>query len=316
MKIFKIKKTKRSPQITNRSSRSASINSYYRSSNSLAQSQDRNRLKDHTTRQDAERARKNISISRVLNTCIVGAIVLLMLIATTLSTNPTIQFARDDVVYQSPLVYQQGAREILESSITNRSKLLFRSQFFEEAMSDAFPEFSSVVAVVPLGGRDLSVLMSSAQPLVLLPMTDSQAQQGSIYIITSAGILVKADPEVIDIATIPTLRFANPLDSMDIGIRLLTSVEVEILQLLEQELQTMTLQGRDNLRIKEVLFNVADGQMEIRIEGFEFFIKISAYSDGAEQVGAMRATLQQLNSDSSLPSRYIDVRVPGRVFVL
>lgn len=70
-------------------------------------------------------------------------------------------------------------------------------------------------------------------------------------------------------------------------------------------------------RIKEVLFNVADGQMEAQLQDKQFYVKLSTFTtDGDQQVGGAVATLKQLDREQSLPSKYIDVRVPGRVFIL
>jgi hypothetical protein len=68
--------------------------------------------------------------------------------------------------------------------------------------------------------------------------------------------------------------------------------------------------------IQEVLFNVADGQFEAKLVNQPFIIKLSSFNDTDVQVGGAKATLKQLDKEGSLPQKYIDVRVPGRAFVI
>ena len=60
---------------------------------------------------------------------------------------------------------------------------------------------------------------------------------------------------------------------------------------------------------------VSEGQFEVRFKNAVYFLKISTYGDPREQVGGALATLQELESTNQMPGDYIDVRVPGRVFV-
>jgi hypothetical protein len=89
------------------------------------------------------------------------------------------------------------------------------------------------------------------------------------------------------------------------------------LTMLVQEMKTLQFSDSKNGSIKQVLFNVADGQMEAQLQDKPFFIKLSTFTtDGDQQVGGAVATLKQLDRENILPTKYIDVRVPGRAFVL
>jgi hypothetical protein len=53
-------------------------------------------------------------------------------------------------------------------------------------------------------------------------------------------------------------------------------------------------------------------ELDIRLEGKPYIIRFNLEADALTQSGAAIATLQQLGS--TVPSTYIDVRVPGRVY--
>jgi len=65
-----------------------------------------------------------------------------------------------------------------------------------------------------------------------------------------------------------------------------------------------------------LLFNVSSGQLVASFTNVDFKAKISTFTDASEQVGALKVTLKYLDKAGDLPSSYIDVRVPGRTFVL
>jgi hypothetical protein len=78
----------------------------------------------------------------------------------------------------------------------------------------------------------------------------------------------------------------------------------------------LTFSDGTTAKIDNILFNVADGQLEAKLLNKNFYIKLSSFSDSDIQVGGAKATLRQLDRENRLPSQYIDVRVPGRAFVL
>jgi hypothetical protein len=206
-------------------------------------------------------------------------------------------------------VYQQAAQQLIKSNLLNRSKLLFQDISFEQQLKDQFPEISSARPLIPLGGRNLTVVITISDPFAYV---SSGSDTG---VVNSDGVLVvKNNTSVPD--DLFTLRFTEPQSNFEIGSRILTSSEVEMLKLLQAEMRTLEFSDATNAEIKDVLFNVSQGQIEARLLSKPFFIKLSTFNEAGVQVGGAKATLRQLDNSNSLPAQYIDVRVPGRAFVI
>jgi hypothetical protein len=295
------KQQKRSPQIRP-ASRDITTNNYYRSprvNTRTVITEDQNRKQD----------KKRLSVSTVINLVLMGGAVGLVVFATTLTTNPVVDLRKNDASYYGALVYQKAAEDIMSGNVLYRSKLLFPEISFEQALKNKFPEIAQARPVVPLGGRNLLVVITVSEPFAYV---SSGSDTG---IINSEGVLVVKNSQSVP-EDLLKLRFTVPQSNFDIGSRILTSSEVELLKLLESEMNTLEFTDKSNASIRDVLFNVADGQLEARLKSKPFFIKLSSISEGTLQVGGAKATLRQLDRENKLPTQYIDVRVPGRVFVL
>ncbi len=321
--IFNNKKkpntTKRRENISSNGRRAATTN-YYRPKQTLKATPTN---KKHTNQSSSfEPVYKRFlgidSISRLINGILLVSAVLIMLFSTTLSTDPAIQLKKNSYTYRDKQEYDQYGEELLASSLFNQSKFLFSSSTFEQKMTEKFPEISDISAVVPIGGRALSVTLRISEPVAI---TSSGSETG---ILDDSGVLVSKN--ISNSQDLPRLRFATPVASFTEGSRLLTTDEIGLLRKLEAELLDKPLVGNKNLLIQEVLFNVTQGQIEISFYSKDqgsatksvvpFIAKLSTYTDNLEQVGSLIATLKQLDETGQLPTKYIDVRVPGRVFVL
>lgn len=250
-----------------------------------------------------------LNISKLINYLIVACFMGLIFFATTLSADTDIKVTKESFSYRDPVIYKKVSTDILKKNLLGRSKLFFRSSEFEEKMRQEFPEIDKIEAIVPLGGRNLTVAMHLSSPLAI---AYSGNQNG---ILDSAGVLVTASiPDQQDLLKV---RFATPQQNFQVGSRILTSNEVEQLNLLSYELSMMPL-GIDKkpLEIAEALFSIDDGQIEVKLKNKPYFLKLSTYSDAREQVGAVKAILQKLDREGLTPTNYVDVRVPGRVFVV
>jgi hypothetical protein len=233
----------------------------------------------------------------------------LVVFATTLTTTPVIELRKTDAQYYESAVYRKAAEEAIKSNFLNRSKLLFQNVSFEQKLKEQFPEISQVRPVMPLGGRNLSVVITVSDPFAAV---FSGSDTG---IVNADGVLVvKNSQSVPDDLT--KLRFTDPQSNFEVGSRILTSSEVELLKLLQTEMSTLVFKDSTSANISEVLFNVADGQIEAKLQDKSFFIKLSSFNSAEIQVGGAKATLKQLDREDKLPTQYIDVRVPGRAFVI
>ena len=300
MNFGKNKSPTRSPNIQ-KPSRSLPVTNYYRPAPTQPKL---------TSVQETTEKRRGLSFTRVVNYFIVVGAVGLVVFATTLSSTPTVELRKDNAKYYEASVYAQAAKEAMKASIFNRSKLFFQDTAFSRDMKNRFPEISTVKPIMPLGGRDLTIIITVSEPLAYVT---SGTENG---ILNSDGVLVvKSAQSVPD--NLINLRFTEPQSNFSVGSRMLTVSELDLLTSLVREMGSLQFSDKSTGKIKEVLFNVADGQMEAQLQDKPFYVKLSTFTtDGDQQVGGAIATLKQLDREKSLPTKYIDVRVPGRAFVL
>jgi cell division septal protein FtsQ len=298
---FRKNKNTRSP-VLKPATRSLPVNNYYRSP--------RVQIKKSSIEDQNEARKKNsLKLSTIINFFLVGGAVGLVVFATTLTTTPVIELRKSNAQYYEESVYQQAAQQLLSSNVLNRSKILFQDVSFERQLKDRFPEISSARPLIPLGGRNLTLVITVSEPFAYV---SSGSDTG---VVNNEGVLVVKNSKSVP-EDLFNLRFTEPQSNFEVGSRILTSAEVELLRLLQSEIQTVEFSDASRAEIKEVLFNVSQGQIEARLNGKPFFIRLSTYAEAGVQVGAVKATLRQLDNTNSLPTQYIDVRVPGRAFII
>jgi hypothetical protein len=301
MLFKKKKKDSRSPQLKP-AIRNVQVNNYYRSPRSAAKPT----VIDSENKPDKK---KNFSFSKFVNFLLFGGAVGLVVFATTLTTYPVIELKKDSANYYDATVYASEAQKIIESNILNRSKLLFQESSFEQQMKKKFPEISQARPVSPIGGRRPTVVITVSDPFAYV---SSGSDTG---IVNNEGVLVAKNSQT-NSEDLLKLRFAEPQTNFDVGSRILTSSEVDLLSKLQAEMRKLEFADKSTGHITEALFNVASGQIEASIVQKPFLVKLSTFTDSDIQVGGAVATLRQLDRENTLPARYIDVRVPGRAFVL
>ncbi len=302
MKLLgKKEKNTRSPSLIG-NHKSLPVNNYYRSS--------RAKINSTEVKSGSVEEKKKISISftKVFNIFLVAIGVGIVVYATTLTTSPTIELRKTDAAYYEEGVYQNAASVALKKSILNRSKLLFQQTAFENTLKQEFPEISQVKPVIPIGGRDLAVIITVSEPFAVV---SSGLNTG---IVNKEGVLVVKNTKNIPEGLL-TLRFTDEQSNFDVGNRIFTSDELKTLKKLETEMNTLTFKDGSTADIKDILFNVSEGQLEAQLQNKPFYIRLSTFSEGDQQIGGAKATLKQLDNEDALPAEYIDVRVPGRAFV-
>ena len=278
-------------------------NNYYRSTKSTNSAAS---FKDKETNKDVK---KRFGISSFINILLIVGAMCLVVFATTLNNSPIVEVTSNKNIVFDVNEYEEESKSILDGNLLNKSKILFQQNDFATKLKDKFPEINTVEANVPLGGRSLAVFLSLSEPFARVY---SGEQTG---IINSEGILVKTNINDDSANELLGVRFTQPQENFQQGSRILTTLEVDLLRTLNQEMTSLVFKNGSTASIEEVLFNVADGQIEAKLEEKTFFIKLSSFNDGDVQVGGAKATLKQLDDEDSLPTEYIDVRVPGRAFV-
>ena len=237
-----------------------------------------------------------------------GVVILGALIyASTLSGSPKVVIVNEqDQAVQSLLrdkqEYQSVTADILDESVLSSSKLTINTTQLREDLLQRFPEAQDLSVVLPLIGRNPIIYLQAAQPLFVY-----ENNKGDDFIVDENGRVVLEEPEsavsdgLIKIADKSGLTITS-------GSYVLTGEEVEFLTGVYQMLQ------KANIDVKRLELPREAGEIHVYIKGRDYYIKMTTWREGQEQVGAYLATKQQLAKDGVNPQKYIDVRVEGRTY--
>lgn len=225
----------------------------------------------------------------------------------TLSTNPKIisLSARSDTnLLRSEAVYWQAARQILENSLADRTKITIDSNGFEAAMKQKFPELDNVAITLPLLGRRPVVQLAARTPgLVLI------TGQGDFVIDTTGLAMIKA-PEAHGL---DSLGLASVADDSNVAIKLgkgvLTHQDVTFIQVLVAQLKAAK-QPLESLSLPPLV-----NEFRIKLKNQPYYVKFDMQNDPRTSAGAFLAAKQKFEADNNIPSQYVDARLEDRVFL-
>lgn len=303
-----VKNKKRDPRLN--VAPKVAANRYYRSNQgSVLAPRDAGRSKENFDQNSRYNPDRKVKLTNAFNFSIIVILLILVMSATTLSSNVQVKSETTTFQYRSTDEYSKKATELLNNNMARRSKLFFRSERYEEEFRAAFPELDSIAAILPLGGRDLTLKIKPDPPIATVA-----GSSGESLAVTNTGVIARAQTSLQG-SDLPTLAFVDGLGSSESGILVLNSSEVELIELSNSEFKNLDLTQAKIEKISRIEFSVARGELTMYFEGVSFYVKLTSYGEVREQVGAVIAALKQLGSEGALPAEYIDGRVSGRVFV-
>lgn len=260
-----------------------------------------------------QHTRQSASFRRVLKVCVNGAIALALVVVigynfTLGSVGIQVSDASASVQFRSAEQYNEITREAFRSSLFHRSKFTFSSASFEQELMARLPEINRVAAAVPLAGTKLRVGLEFTEPLLRIEL-ENATQVGIVG--TNGRLLVTgAANEPAFFSEYPLLR-VTPVLPLAPGEQVLTTEEVALVSLLLSELD-----GSDTHRpvLESITYSIEQREFRVDFAAASYYAKLTIEHGAREQVGALVASLKDLPSDQP-PTAYVDVRVPGRVFV-
>lgn len=236
---------------------------------------------------------------------LITAILVCVVSALTLTPNAKIEplkatdgsaFLRDQATYQA------AADKLLASSVWNRNKITIDTEKFSAQMVKQFPELSGVSVELPLLAHRPVVYLQPAQPALILA-TDS----GSYVIDERGRALLPADGS-------PTqTKLPQVVDQSGLRVRLnqqaLSSDDVRFIQTVIRQL------AAKQFTVSSLVLPASSSELDARLAGKSYFIKFNLQDDNPrQQAGTFLATIANLQRKNTLPTKYVDVRVPGRAY--
>jgi hypothetical protein len=247
-------------------------------------------------------AYKRLSLTTLLTVVCAGSILLFTLL---LLGSPAIKFTDGSVLYADKETYVQEINRIIAASFANKTKLTIQSAALEQDIKAAFPEISDVKVVVPLIGQRLQIGIRTKKPTLLLVQPNGQqaivAEDGTIAAITD-------EMPKLPIVTVVPQALLEEREAV------LTSKEVQLVRLLENEFTAERAFSVPTVEKYELFVETSELQVHFRDAVYK--AKMTTQGESRNQSATLLAVFRSIDQGGvEKPESYIDVRVPGRVFI-
>lgn len=227
-----------------------------------------------------------------------------------LSSQPRIMLldaaSKGSYAFHDPAEYQRAAAQNLSTSIWNKNKITINTGAASAALQKQFPELSSVTIAMPLIGHRPVYYLRANDPAFVM-----QAVNGS-FILDAQGQALIATSRVSSAtgAKLPVLVDQTGLHA-ELGKQILSSHETSFITTV---IQTLSVRGQVVTSL--VLPADAVQELAVQVSGQSYVIKFNMHdtTTARQQVGTYLATASNLTGQHIVPTKYIDVRVPGRAY--
>lgn len=240
---------------------------------------------------------------------VVAAVVVIVGYATWLSGTPQIDLAvvsntKNAYALHSVQDYQASASKTLDSSLFNHNKLTVDSASVVRDLLNNYPEIQTASVTIPVIGHVPVVHIQPYKPAFIVTTAYDAA-----YVVDSGGRAVVSVSQVPDISVLH-LRTIQDKSGLHIteGQQALSSGTISFTQTI------LNLLSAAHLSVNDLILPPASSELDVYMQGAPYFIKYNLQSDPKLQTGTYLAAIGRLQKDHTVPSQYIDVRVPGRVY--
>jgi hypothetical protein len=277
------------------------VYSYYSNNSRSNETSSEQRLRQYSVRRDTTSKWRQHSLSLISAGVIVAAIGF----ALTLTSNPVVvePHSQNSIFLQDSTTYQKAAGEILGKSILNNNKVTINTTSVTNQLKRQFPELSDVSVTLPIISRRPLVYIVPSQPTLII-----SAKNGR-FILNEKGVAVlsAANAKGLEQLNLPVIADKSNI-SVKLGQTALPAYQVAFIKVVNYQLK----QGQQ--RVKTLTLPAIANQLDIQLEGTNYYVKMDMQGISEVQAGALLAVLEHLNATKQVPASYIDVRVEGRAY--
>lgn len=242
---------------------------------------------------------------RILPTLIAALVIVIsLLINLTLSSRPSVDTIKEEASAYRPLdEYADAAEKIIGNKFSNLTKLTINVREIEESLMAQFPELSAAKLSLPVIGRMPKLVVDISSPAILL------SNNGKVYVLDGKGLVV-SNANALSAESKAGLSVLRDLSEipLEIGKQAVTSGTVKFIKTVKAQLI------EKGLIITELTLPALANELDVRIDGVDYFIKMDISGDARKQTGSYLAVKGSLESKGIKPSEYIDVRAGEKVF--
>jgi hypothetical protein len=224
--------------------------------------------------------------------------------ATSLTPQPRVQInAANKALLRDSSFYQAAAGKILGKSLFNRSKLTINTDQVAKQIEASYPELGNVSVILPLLGR---------RPIIEIQPVEAAmrftAQNGTFIVDNQGRVLIGQENVASSLKDeLPNVIDKTNLD-VSVGKSILPLATVGFIQDLTAQLKAK------NLSIQSITLPAIANELHLKVSNDSYYVKFDIQGEGRQQIGAYLAAREKLLTTKDLPSEYMDVRIPERVF--
>lgn len=240
----------------------------------------------------------------ILLTAVVASIVNVL----TLSTHPKVQSLNSDqanTFLRDLSEYETSAQKILAGSFWNRNKITVDSKQISRNLISEFPELDGASMNVPLLAHRPIIYLQPAEPVLIV-----SAKNGAFVVADNGKALLRSS-KIDDFKkyNLPTLTDQSGI-VLRVGRQALTTSNVRFIQTIITQL------ANKQYKVTSMDLPAASSELDVHLADQTYIVKFNLQNEAKarQQAGTFLSTIAYLKKQNTPPTKYVDVRVDGRVY--
>lgn len=246
----------------------------------------------------APKPKKNRLVSRVADMTLLILLVIGLVYCMTIRPQPELNLNSE--LYHSSSDYQNAAAVEL-TALKNRNKLTFDEKSVVFNLQKRFPEIESASVDLPLFSQTPKLNINVAGPAFVLNNQDAE------YVVNTRGVAVAKRSDLPPLKDLPTVIDQTGFNAQA-GKQVISSAEVNFINTLVTELKMARVQ------IATMTLPAKAQELDLRTKDESYYTKFYLGGDPLTQTGQYLAARHQFNQNAKQPSKYLDVRVNGKIY--
>lgn len=234
---------------------------------------------------------------------IIFIIFIVIIYGSTVSSDTKLEIANKQSAFSDNQKYISTVNEAIKKSFINKNKVTINTNSIEEELMKKYPEVDAAILRLPIFGRKPTLTVSLRKPVLIL------VNQSRSVALDSKGVSLS---EVRDLSTntkqgLPVIVDESNME-IELGKQILTSETINFIINVKAQIEAK------NNKIMKIILSNNFNEIDIQLEGINYYIKLDSSGDPRLQVGGFYALKTELDSKGIKPSEYIDTRVEEKVF--
>jgi hypothetical protein len=223
------------------------------------------------------------------------------------SSSPRVRVVNDTEVYRihSDSLYQEALSRHLKESWSNTNKITINTDELAKQLKSEYPELADVSVALPvLGQRPIAYLQMTRPTLLLVSST------GAAFVLDENGRVLAPASQVsnLDSFKLPTITDDSGLDP-EVGKLVVSGSTVSFVKSVTYQLQAA------HVAYDRLVLPSASQELDVYLQGKPYYAKFNTHeATSREQAGALLVVQKTLAKQGTVPTAYIDVRLPGRAY--